>query len=452
MLDIQRRKILMSATWRKCRSAYPSSSLKLRVALTSSQGLLDYLDDIEDSSDGSEEDLVLIVDGYDVWFQLHRDVLLRRYYVANEAADNRTRQMFGDQLFKEHDMRQTIIFGPDKICWPIDLSRPACWAIPESSLPEMAFGPRTDEGREDFNQPRWLNSGTVMGPAKDIRDLLRATETEIHANYITDSDQFYLAEIFGGQSYARLEKKPELIREFKNIRYGQEHHFKEEDLHRRLPNLTVERREYHIGIDYESSLFQTLAFYKMWLTWSRTTDSWSLHADDITEKQYSIQLPVDISASPAPFSAFESWQGPVNATANSKWEDVELLYNTASEQIPPMVHLAGGPDEKRHRGLWWQKLWFQAYSEELRLASIEASAARLAREASSHPSEVIGGYRWRNAEPPEAQDVQKHGLGGAFADIAGGWFSWRGLCGAHEADIFRISNDEIFHPPPKAPD
>ncbi|KAG9876973.1 hypothetical protein KCV02_g21339, partial [Aureobasidium melanogenum] len=37
-----------------------------------------------------EDDLVLILDGYDVWFQLRPDVLLKRYFEMNANLDQRT--------------------------------------------------------------------------------------------------------------------------------------------------------------------------------------------------------------------------------------------------------------------------------------------------------------------------------------------------------------------------
>ncbi|KAK4895866.1 hypothetical protein LTR27_006036 [Elasticomyces elasticus] len=189
------------------------------------QGFIDYLDALERSSETFDEDLVLIVDGYDVWFQLRRDVLIKRYYALNEAADARTAQAFGQDLFEKHDMRQTIVFGPDKICWPIDYGRPACWAAPLANMSDFAYGPQTLDGPEEYNHPRWLNSGTIIGPARHLRDLFNATLEGIHLNYdkhkdkgYRNSDQFYLAEVFGLQEWARLEKMPDLREFYKGLK------------------------------------------------------------------------------------------------------------------------------------------------------------------------------------------------------------------------------------------
>lgn len=122
-------------------------------------GILNYLKSVPESTE-SEDDLFLIIDGYDVWFQLRPDVLIKRYYELNRIADARSIATYGKELFQQYDMRQTIVFNNDKICWPIDWSRPACWAVPISDLDPQAFGPETGVTLEERNQPRWLNSGT----------------------------------------------------------------------------------------------------------------------------------------------------------------------------------------------------------------------------------------------------------------------------------------------------
>jgi hypothetical protein len=79
------------------------------------EGILEYLEKLHASTEYSQ-DLVLIIDGYDIFMQLRPDVLIKRYYEVIEAADARTRARHGDTLFHKYDMRQTIIFGPDKLC------------------------------------------------------------------------------------------------------------------------------------------------------------------------------------------------------------------------------------------------------------------------------------------------------------------------------------------------
>ena len=81
------------------------------------EGILKYLDNLGASGEFGE-DLVLVVDGYDLWFQLPAEVLLRRYYELNAAANARLIKTYGERTVIDHNIRQTIIFGPDKVSLP----------------------------------------------------------------------------------------------------------------------------------------------------------------------------------------------------------------------------------------------------------------------------------------------------------------------------------------------
>ncbi|KAK5174224.1 uncharacterized protein LTR77_001304 [Saxophila tyrrhenica] len=408
-------------------------------------GFLEYLEQLQASSEYAE-DLVLIVDGYDIWFQLPPEVLIKRYYALNGAADDRMRKTYGDATFEAQDMRQTIIFGPDKLCWPVDYSRPACWAVPEATLPDYAFGPETSRIHIDMFMPRWLNSGTVFGPVKDVRDLFNSTLEAIHTKYETDSDQFYFANIFGEQEYARLTHRPELLLEAKSKRIGIEWNYTDIEIVRNEPQLDpANKTEYHIGIDYESTAFQTVAFYKQFLIFMRPEDSWEPERTQVTFSRpqtwrpHVMQLPDDIRHSRPPFHALAS-SDDASTDAMTSWSEVELLYNPLTGQIPVSVHFTGS-GEKALRRFWWQRLWFQTRASELRQA-----ARKLDGEAIS--GVPINGLTWYNAEPQDAQDISFNGRGGAWSDD-GGWFSWNKLCKPHEEHIFEIMNEEYYHAPPK---
>lgn len=114
---------------------------------------LAYLNTLPASAD---EDIVLVLDAYDVWLQLPPDVLIRRYFQAIDKANKRLKS---ESIYGvEHGgavVKQSILFGPDKTCWPDDERRAACWAVPESSLPDDIFGPATDTWMVP-NRPKWL--------------------------------------------------------------------------------------------------------------------------------------------------------------------------------------------------------------------------------------------------------------------------------------------------------
>lgn len=409
------------------------------------QGIQDYLQKIETASEYGE-DLVLIIDGYDLWFQLRPDVLIKRYYAVNKAANQRTEEMYGPEIAAAKEMKQTVLFGPDKICWPIDYSRPACWAVPGSNLPYYAFGPQSSRGREELNHPIWLNSGTIMGPVQDLMEVFRATLEEIHNNHTTDSDQFYFANIFGTQEFARLQSSEELMAKRKSLRYGYEFDLPEEEITRQEPEIRNEQKtEYHIGIDYASTLFQTLAFWKQYLTWVREIDGWmppngqsALYYPGLSSSPYNFRIGRDVHESSPPYYATRNPDGNGDSGAHPSWSEVQLLYNVISSEAPVIIHFTG---EKPYRQYWWQRMWFQARAEELRLANLRHSSDALSPEP-------IEGLTWFNAEASETDDIANHGKGGAFDD-RGGYLGWRRLCALHEDEIYHIPDQAFFHPPPE---
>jgi hypothetical protein len=112
-----------------------------------------------------DEDLVLMIDGYDVWLQLRPQTLIDRYFAINRDADQRIRRVMGHA---GDGIQQEIIFGCQKRCWPWKEDDPPCYAVPESTLSEHVYGPRTDTAGPDGNpyinyRPRFLNSGTGIG-------------------------------------------------------------------------------------------------------------------------------------------------------------------------------------------------------------------------------------------------------------------------------------------------
>ncbi|KAF7356335.1 hypothetical protein MVEN_00965800 [Mycena venus] len=104
--------------------------------------------------DLDDDDVVFMMDAWDVWLQLPPQTLLERY--------------------EEHGSDMVMI-GADKACWPNEWEEPACSDVPESPVPKIAYG----EGEEhdgvhrNTRRPRWANSGTVIGPIKTMRALYK---------------------------------------------------------------------------------------------------------------------------------------------------------------------------------------------------------------------------------------------------------------------------------------
>lgn len=155
---------------------------------------LAYLNKLPASND---DDLALLIDAYDIWLILRPEVMISRYFDLLEKSNERLQ--FQGLFGRQHggaEIRNTLFWGPDKICWPVESWRAACWAVPQSPMRQNAFGPDTDTwmvlnryvyccrtpccGPRVIQvncccdvRPRWLNSGTLIGPVKDMRDMFK---------------------------------------------------------------------------------------------------------------------------------------------------------------------------------------------------------------------------------------------------------------------------------------
>src|SRR5438034_264713 len=98
---------------------------------------------------------------------------------------------------------ETVVYAADKLCWPNPKEDSACRSIPESTLPENAWGPGTDKDPR-LNRPRFLNSGTVIGMVADMKAVYVAAAMKVEdQGRGTIEDQLVFSEIFSEQEYQR---------------------------------------------------------------------------------------------------------------------------------------------------------------------------------------------------------------------------------------------------------
>jgi hypothetical protein len=374
-------------------------------------GPLRYLESLPPSRDS---DIVLMVDGYDVVMQLGPDVMLRRYFATLAAEDARLTAQLGAGYVRQHGIYNSIVFGPDKTCFPDNPLRPACWAIPDSPLPSAAFGPTTDADMAHA-RPRWLNSGTIMGPVGDMRAMFRATVDKVTKSWDPDyelhnSDQLYFGEVWGDQEYGRT-----LSRFGKSAVPNPD----DEEEEKIVPDLEDGREtDVHIGLDYNSSLFQTVAGYEEYLTWMTFHSPQSIESETVTARE--IDLQEDILASPQPFAAVhdDAWLSGLS------WRDLSLGINVVTGFVFPVLHFTG---DKGLRDLWWSRMWFFPNAERLLRAS-----AKVRQDMISETP--INGIRWEKNIPYRRKGSGGEGIG-AWSD-QGERFSWNELCGDYEEVLF----------------
>ena len=391
------------------------------------EGVLNYLDSLPSSQ---QDDMIFMLDGFDAWFQLPGDALMQRYYdVVNRAAQEHLK-IFGADLVKKRDIRDTVLFGPDKLCWPLGNERPACWAVPDSWLDEHAFGPDTDHGIIEHVRPKWLNSGTIMGPAREMRDVFAATLEKIHDHHTTDSDQFYFAELWGDQSYQRSINKPDYDRSHgKDVSDDEAFLLPPQD--KDIPEIKKgQRAEYFIGLDFDSAIWQTIAFYDDYMTWvqQNLSTAYVREGSKTINPYHNFVLPADLTSRAPSINPHGIAQSPLEATdregdgaslqgsetlpeALHSWETLPLAFNTITKTVPPILHFTG---KKGYREMWWPRNWFYPYQEQI----LRALRRRGPVKTGPHRESIAGAWTY------------------AGNGTERGWMDWEGgLCGQFEEQL-----------------
>jgi hypothetical protein len=148
---------------------FKSDSRRARDTL---QGIRHYLNNVKYVQD---DDLVLIVDSENSWFQLPSDVIIKQYTKVLEDANARLLKQYGTDNEGHQKYNQTIVFGASKICAGDDM---ACKLAPSSILPANLYG---KEASVDMaHRPaRYLDSKMLMGPARDLKLLYQVALTKL---------------------------------------------------------------------------------------------------------------------------------------------------------------------------------------------------------------------------------------------------------------------------------
>lgn len=143
-----------------------------------------------------DDDLVLIVDGQDTWFQLPSEVLIQQYRNVVADAGKRLLERYGVDEEGWQRFNATVVFGAEKKC---GVDESVCEMAPESTLPENIYGEGT--GREtQTTAAKFLDAGMVMGSAGDMRRLYKAASERFTGE---KSVQEVFAKMLGEQTAAR---------------------------------------------------------------------------------------------------------------------------------------------------------------------------------------------------------------------------------------------------------
>ncbi|KXH67444.1 hypothetical protein CSAL01_02566 [Colletotrichum salicis] len=328
-------------------------------------GTLEFLDSItsEEAPDDERlgpDDLVLLVDAYDVWFQLPPSVLIRRYMAQNYAADERIRKdwvgsrpWFSSDSKKSLVPRQSIIISTQKKCWPDASlgSDPHCDDLPQSSAREDMYGPHTDEDPKQMHDlhPRYVNSGGFMGPVGDMKRMFRRAQEKVDEKQAAGagifSDQGIFAEIFGEQEIWRTSK-----------RQNHDEWVKLQADHPEKAAQEAQQNDFSVGLDYIQDLFTPAVFEEDDGLYIVSSDGPGLRqaaADRGIDPPRVAGIPEDMLGLRSPIQEFD-----IDKTM--AWQDLPLYTDFWSTSVPVVVHHnahRNGLKGQRLRG-WWKNNWF----------------------------------------------------------------------------------------------
>lgn len=440
---------------------------------TAVEGIRDFLHKKDETGkfELKDDDIVLVVDADDTWFQLPAQLTVHRFlerlYEDNlrllakhgriylkdgeQRAYSRRGEQGDEDKAKDNEKpkeasssRETvqkyterIIFAASKECNAPGkkLRAPACMAVPFSPLRPDTYDKDTDKNRDPMSyRPRWLSGGMVMGLVADMRLLYQKAADIANLNPWLD-EEFILARIHGEQEYMReLDRRTTSSGFFSRLgeRLGYVRQVN-------LNNLDIqikpgERYEYGIGLDYNAKLFLPFIHNERDIAWLRFDDSKELLKIQRERKipfSTELRLPPDISTLQSPFyspddktiawriAAYNDRAVPAFPHPRIRsWPSFPLLTNIPTFSIPPIFHMdITIPESERKK--YWEKMWFTLWTRPL-----------LAESVRRHKEDVAGG-EWD----------KRNGKGGVW-NFKEEWVSWMDFCKPWEAKVFGDKHGE----------
>ncbi|KAH7083389.1 hypothetical protein BKA63DRAFT_152117 [Paraphoma chrysanthemicola] len=396
-----------------------------------------------------DDDLMLIVDGENSWFQLPSDVIIKQYARVLEDANVRLFNRYGVDENGFQKFNQTIVFGAEKMCERDDM---ACKYAPSSILPADMYG-KADHFNIADRPARYLNSKMIMGPAKDLKVLFHAALRKFDSKHIQrQTVQSVFATIFGEQQLRReAEEKGKKPASSKIVDLFSSKSSKS-SLARRLKaaNFSHSKKvqhEFGIGLDYSHTLFQPFAYCNedelIPLLHDNTTDL-SKYQHPNSWAQY-LALPPTLRETKPPFWRHDL--AKINPSPNEKpayidklefnnelddlpnrktnWNHVPLLQNTYTGAIPAIVlndplaiFRLQDPDHAPSANITWNNMWYSPFRR-----ALLRNYFRTPQSPMGYHNSLVGGDR--------AWDI-RGGRGGVWTEAEQAWLPWGevdGVCG-----------------------
>lgn len=356
------------------------------------ESLLSVIEELlENHEDAHDDDLALMIDAHDIWFQLPPSVLIERFHQINREADERNRRLWEEMGastesgFPISPPRQSIIVTSAKDCHPGSNSgsNPHYDLWPPSPMRADLYGEDTDsltpaliDSARMFHKirPRCVNSGMIMGTMGAMRAALRRAKEKVDEVARNGrqlwSDQALFAEVIGDQEAWRL-----WVREMAATWNGTTATSQSWVANEHIRNLAVEawrgkQFDFGIGLDYG---FETIP-----PTCAAEDDGYFVKLNDevdlrIQSEQAGVPGDVRVSGIPPELHSFNRTNdGPI---ADVQWGDVPLYTDFFFGTTPVGIHHNAYIDNLKPWRLqhWWSRMWFYPMLRELVTYSLRAS-------------------------------------------------------------------------------
>ncbi|KAF2001845.1 hypothetical protein P154DRAFT_153917 [Amniculicola lignicola CBS 123094] len=420
------------------------------------------------------EDLLLVVDGHDTWFQLPSDVMIRQYRSVIADANERLLETYGLNENNVQKYNQTILFGAEKVCEGEDM---ACRHFPNSILPDDIYGNEVTGKMAALTPARYIDSKMVIGPAKDLKKMYNSAIKHFYDEHSNSGTaQSVIATMFGEQELSREtgrkvnKPKPTQWTDWFDVQLGRT---KEVEPEPPAANETLRKGgqyEFSMGIDYTHTVFQSFVYTAedelMPLSHEASTNLSTFHHSGTPTPP--LHIPTALKYAKPPFWAPDLSKhnpSPNEKTAyiaplalsddldktmprDTKWEALNLIQNTYTGAIPVALHLSLPPQsfngeakktKRRSRiraaapephhamhdapraEISWESLWYSGFERALLRKHFRAPQSPIG----FHSAAVGGDRGWD----------QRGGKGGVWTEKAEIWLPWGevdGVCGTVE--------------------
>ncbi|BCS22114.1 glycosyltransferase domain-containing protein [Aspergillus puulaauensis] len=391
-----------------------------------------------------DNDIVLIVDGFDIFFQLPPEVLVKRYQDLLREMNAKLLEKYGmvtvDRPFRKDGVEtlqkysQRVIFSASKQCFGNLTEDPGCRSIPGSTLPPDSYGWKTDtEGH--LTRPKWLKPGAVIGQVADLKLIYAHVLRFVEEHRDTEGDYLELTRMYGRQEYVRELERRRTANSFWELMYRWIGISEATNMTGVPPHLEPgQRYEYGIGVDFESRLFFDTVNAKgdvEWLGYNNVTKTSTAQMEHRVPRESRLLLPEDVSDQKLgnPFKQPKynkneyinpSWNETMDKLpSNRSWSNIPLLTNVHSAKVPALVHMAA-QDKRIVRDTWWSKMWYFPWARALLRKYMRSHTGFDAAQ-----SALLGQNFWD----------MRGGVGGVWTD-KGEWIDYPEVCTGFERDVF----------------